>query len=631
MKCKAYPQCSGKCIWNPNTKQCEEVPLSSTGAPPEVDYSGMFCVKGEVVSDEIDIPEGVEVQKCIVLDPQCSSDGSCVTQYLCPIDLVQCQIQSDQNCPPGSQLDGNVCSTSASCPSGSTYNPITGKCEAPCTVSKTCNLTATTNEGAANVFQKYTSRIGLLGIYTCGCPNCPPPNTCSCSFSSSGNGRKVFQIYTGFIGMQGVSTCSCDPGTTTCEVSYASCPSGFTYNPSTGKCEMPPTVVQKDVCPYGSNRTCVVYNGQKVCSPYDCGKMEDTDTPDEPPSGLEEDQNYEQGVCQGTIYIFNGKKMRCRPSGLQTGFHNCCDEAKGRLYDSTGSTGMALGDAIKAIYVAMEIIKQARLISQVAKAQVFKDSAGNVVAVVLFGKNDNYITTFFEKEAEVWAKSILADGVSVPATSGLPGREIVDKNALFTNYTENYFQTFAPQLAAQLVVFALTKAIDDPVLSAAVNLVAQALLVKLGLASPVGVFFAALELALALFTPRCDAQDILTSTYKESGYCHYVGSRCIKKILGKCVQKSKVYCCFNSKLARIIHEQGRPQLTTFGPDGGWGSAKRPNCRGFTPEEFQAIDFGRIDFSEYIEDIQRNIRRNIEPQIQQIFEETIKTTYPGQPY
>ena len=54
-------------------------------------------------------------------------------------------------------------------------------------------------------------------------------------------------------------------------------------------------------------------------------------------------------------------------------------------------------------------------------------------------------------------------------------------------------------------------------------------------------------------------------------------------------------CNFNSKLARIINEQGRPQLNK-----GWGSASNPECKGFTPEEFQKLDFSKIDFASAIE-------------------------------
>ena len=90
-----------------------------------------------------------------------------------------------------------------------------------------------------------------------------------------------------------------------------------------------------------------------------------------------------------------------------------------------------------------------------------------------------------------------------------------------------------------------------------------------------------------------------------NGKCHYVGEYCAEKWLGVCVQRKKTYCCFGSVMARIVHEQGRPQLgDAFGPDCKtdpekcWGEPDSPICRGFTPEEFQNLDFSKIDFSEF---------------------------------
>jgi len=99
----------------------------------------------------------------------------------------------------------------------------------------------------------------------------------------------------------------------------------------------------------------------------------------------------------------------------------------------------------------------------------------------------------------------------------------------------------------------------------------------------------------------------LRSWGKLDGNCHYVGKYCAEKWLGVCVQEKKTYCCFSSPLARIVHEYGRPQLGI-----GWGSPKSPNCRGFTPEEFQKLDFSKIDFSEWIEE---EVKANISPSIQ----------------
>lgn len=88
----------------------------------------------------------------------------------------------------------------------------------------------------------------------------------------------------------------------------------------------------------------------------------------------------------------------------------------------------------------------------------------------------------------------------------------------------------------------------------------------------------------------------------KSGKTHLVGSYCAKKIvvLG-CILTKQTHCKFNSKLARIIHEQGRPQINL-----SWGDAKSPECRGFTPEEFQRLDFSKIDLSEYVADIQAKV-------------------------
>lgn len=113
---------------------------------------------------------------------------------------------------------------------------------------------------------------------------------------------------------------------------------------------------------------------------------------------------------------------------------------------------------------------------------------------------------------------------------------------------------------------------------------------------------AALSLIVDLLNLGCDAQDMETGMLRGSGMCHEVGEYCSVKIFG-CIQKKKAHCCFNSKLGRIIQEQGRPQLTAFTslPE-MWGTPKQPMCRGFTPEEFQALDFSAIDLSEYYSEL-----------------------------
>jgi len=108
----------------------------------------------------------------------------------------------------------------------------------------------------------------------------------------------------------------------------------------------------------------------------------------------------------------------------------------------------------------------------------------------------------------------------------------------------------------------------------------------------------------------CDSQDMEVGMLRGSGMCHEVGSYCSSKILGICVQKARGHCCFNTKLGRIIQEQGRPQLKSFNGL-GWGTPKQPYCRGFTPEEFQALDFSKMDLSEYYSEIEARAQADIQ--------------------
>ena len=90
----------------------------------------------------------------------------------------------------------------------------------------------------------------------------------------------------------------------------------------------------------------------------------------------------------------------------------------------------------------------------------------------------------------------------------------------------------------------------------------------------------------------CNTQEILLHQRDANGLCAYVGSYCSKKILGVCITKKKAYCCFESKLSRILQEQGRAQLPK-----PWARAKDEQCEGFTIEEFAQLDLSRMNFSE----------------------------------
>ena len=140
---------------------------------------------------------------------------------------------------------------------------------------------------------------------------------------------------------------------------------------------------------------------------------------------------------------------------------------------------------------------------------------------------------------------------------------------------------------------------------------------------------AAVYLAQEVFlSGQCKQEDLETSMSNDAGRCHYVGNYCKKKwsLIG-CVQQANVYCCFNSKLARIIQEQGRPQLSTFNPLWAtyYDNEISANCRGFTPGEFQMLDFSKMNLSEYFNEItttaQSSLQQTINSNIQQYYQST----------
>lgn len=98
----------------------------------------------------------------------------------------------------------------------------------------------------------------------------------------------------------------------------------------------------------------------------------------------------------------------------------------------------------------------------------------------------------------------------------------------------------------------------------------------------------------------CTEQDKTLAEKRNAGLCHYVGLWCVEEYplgIGGCYRVGHRYCCFNSKLGRIIQEQGRVQL---GLD--WGSPDFPNCDGLTPDQLASLDFSQMDLSEFFGDI-----------------------------
>lgn len=96
----------------------------------------------------------------------------------------------------------------------------------------------------------------------------------------------------------------------------------------------------------------------------------------------------------------------------------------------------------------------------------------------------------------------------------------------------------------------------------------------------------------------CEDSDIETALRKDAKLCVDLGGYCSKKLpIVGCLERTYSYCCFNSVLAKLVNTQGKAQLGK-----NMGTAKNPNCGGFTPEELQTLDLAAMDLTEFMDQV-----------------------------
>lgn len=93
---------------------------------------------------------------------------------------------------------------------------------------------------------------------------------------------------------------------------------------------------------------------------------------------------------------------------------------------------------------------------------------------------------------------------------------------------------------------------------------------------------------------ECSESEKQLATQQQSGHAHYVSTYCSKKtISGVCIRRTRNFCTFNSRLARILQEYAHHQLGI-----PWSHA----CRGLTSDELTKMDWTGLDLSEILGDI-----------------------------
>lgn len=116
---------------------------------------------------------------------------------------------------------------------------------------------------------------------------------------------------------------------------------------------------------------------------------------------------------------------------------------------------------------------------------------------------------------------------------------------------------------------------------------------------------------VSLHLAECSGEEHELGDWVAQKRCVFVGTYCAEKYCGKCTRKKSSFCCFGTKLAKVINDQGRRQLGI-----GFGDAKSPDCRGLKPEELSRIDMSQMNLVELYEDVQKNFKPQTQDHIAQ---------------
>jgi len=91
----------------------------------------------------------------------------------------------------------------------------------------------------------------------------------------------------------------------------------------------------------------------------------------------------------------------------------------------------------------------------------------------------------------------------------------------------------------------------------------------------------------------CEPEEKMLATRRGGDLCEKTGEDCSAEIpiVKVCLQMTEHWCCWNSRLAKIITVEGGKQI---------GGGVR--CNGFSTDELASIDFSKIDLSSFTKEI-----------------------------
>lgn len=545
-------------------------------------------------------------------------------------------------CPAGTTLDTNgICVSEVKCTDGS-YVPARDRCEAlvvaecstaytvsptdnsVCTAAPICPTDPASPQNATIAFSPSIDRCVAMPVHTCG------SNLTWMSLPVD----KCEAVPICDVGVYSNTSNACVSG---------ACPTGGACSQISGDTTLKPDGTPMTYC---SPNQCQSDTSGMLTYPNDVDPVGANDLTDDGARNAD-------GSCAGQIYIFNGRDMRCTKDDIRgmigsvakivaaivlsvvtAGMGAAIFAAMSGVTLAAGSTAAAVANAIATSVVTSAVslaIDAATIGIQPGWAMQAGISMMSAAVFAYFNpavssttqNADGTISTTTKTVSDASGKDILQVSQTMRDTGTMTVDASGNATEMFTSKSiEKSTDMFGNEVQKQTTVMitynaagGATKTVIDATTTIPASVAGLWALQAKQLAQDFAPAISSGMMA-SYGTKKCCHPDKVSSSCSKSefeewslqakGNCHKIGVYCDTKFLSWCMAHKETSCCFASKLARIFHEQGRPQLQSFGVDGGWGSAKSPRCRGFTPDEFQMIDMGQLDLSEYIADISSQI-------------------------
>lgn len=308
-----------------------------------------------------------------------------------------------------------------------------------------------------------------------------------------------------------------------------------------------------------------------------------------------------------TPFIFGGKASYCKiPVGNQIGITpNCCDEAR-----KGAKSAPSWMDYLSAMQGLNKLMRSEMVMSAMQGSNLYNSVSttfGEIAEPVTNMYNsaatwvsDNIVGPFRAGFDNLIGGGSAGGGTGTGMASKLPSIENIVEQ--FTQYIyqglNKILTSISPDLAS--MVFQTT----GEGAAAKISLTPGMQSIVNGIGTVMMVYSIAKLIGHIIFA--CKQEEYEWGMNDKWRLCTSVGSCCSKKALFVCVEKRQLYCCYKSIVSRIISEQIVSKNLTGTRQYGFRTDKNGrslgkcniNCGGFTAFELAAIDWSRVDLTEW---------------------------------